>query len=238
MNSVPHSSPATPLSDTEAPQPALQIDFVSDVVCPWCAIGLHSLLMALDKLKDEIGPVSLQFQPFQLNPQMGPAGEDIVEHLCAKYGMTPEQVAANQASIRERAGSVGFDFRMDRRSRTWNTFHAHRLLEWAGQQSEAAALALKKALLKAYFTDGENPASPQVLHRAAAEAGLDAEEAAAVIFDTEAHADEVRQALAFWQEAGIQSVPAVIINRRHLISGGQPPEVFEQALRRLAASAS
>jgi predicted DsbA family dithiol-disulfide isomerase len=234
MSSAPHSSPATPLSDAEAPQPALQIDFVSDVVCPWCAIGLHSLLMALDKVKDEIGPVSLQFQPFQLNPDMGPAGEDIVAYLSAKYGMAPEQVVANQAGIRERAASVGFDMRMDRRSRTWNTFHAHRLLEWAGQQSEAAALALKKALFKAYFTDGENPASPQVLHRAAAEAGLDPEQAAAVIFDTDAHADEVRQALAYWQQAGIQSVPAVIINRRHLISGGQPPEVFEQALRRIA----
>jgi predicted DsbA family dithiol-disulfide isomerase len=218
---------ATPTAPTE--RAPLQIDFVSDVVCPWCAIGLHGLLIALDRLKDEIGPVNLQFQPFQLNPQMGPEGEDIVEHLCGKYGMTPEQVSTNQAQIRQRAASVGFDFRMDRRSRTWNTFHAHRLLEWAGQQSAESALALKKALLKAYFTDGENPASPQVLHRAAAEAGLNAEAAATVIFDTDEHADEVRQALAFWQQAGISSVPAGPAPvpspgpSRPRCSAGQPP---------------
>jgi len=215
----------------------MKITFVSDVVCPWCAIGLASLEQALGRVGDALGPVSLQFEPFELNPQMPPEGEDIVEHLSRKYGMSAEQVQANQASITERAASVGLAFHMDKRSRTWNTFDAHRLLHWAGTVGEAEQTALKKTLLGAYFTDGENPGAREVLLRAAQAAGLDAA-AAAQLLDSGAFADEVREHEMFWQEAGIRSVPAIIINDKHLISGGQPPEVFEQALRQIAVEAS
>jgi predicted DsbA family dithiol-disulfide isomerase len=212
----------------------MNITFVSDVVCPWCAIGLASLEQALDRLGDSLGPVELRFEPFELNPQMPAEGEDITEHLSRKYGINDEQIRANQRSIVERAASVGFDMRMDQRSRIWNTFDAHRLLHWAGELGAAQQRALKKALLAAYFTEGRNPGAREVLLQAAASAGLDTT-ATAQLLDSELYAKEVRGHEAMWQKAGIRSVPSIIINHKHLISGGQPPEVFEQALRQLAA---
>ena len=214
-------------------QKTLKIDFVSDVACPWCAIGLQSLETALERVKDEVR-VELHVQPFQLNPDMPPEGEDIVEHLSRKYGMSAEQVHANQQAIAQRGVEVGFEFRMDKRGRTWNTFDAHRLLHWAGLQGRE--VALKHALLSAYFTAGENPGDHEVLVRRAVEAGLDGPAARAMLASNE-FVDEVRARLRHWVEAGIHSVPSIIINDRHLIQGGQPPEVFERALRRLAEEA-
>ncbi|HYE38439.1 MAG TPA: DsbA family oxidoreductase, partial [Ramlibacter sp.] len=199
----------------------MKIDFVSDVACPWCAIGLHSLELALERLGPDF-QVELNFQPFELNPGMPPAGEDLVGYLSKKYGLTPEQVEQNQEAIRQRGEAVGFTFRMDRRTRAYNTFDCHRLLHWAGTQGRAQQLALKHALLAAYFTEGENPGARDVLLRAAAAAGLDEAEAAGVI-DTGRYADEVRARERYYQQAGIQAVPGVVINDRHLISGGQPP---------------
>ena len=211
----------------------MKIDFVSDVVCPWCAIGLASLEQALQRVAPGIEP-SIHFQPFELNPDMPPEGEDIVLHLTRKYGSTPEQVAANAEAIRQRGAALGFRFGIGKRSRTYNTFDAHRLLHWAGLQGEAAQRALKHGLLAAYFTDGENPSDRALLARVAGEAGLDATEAAAVLADGR-YADEVREAQALYRQHGISSVPSIIIDDQYLISGGQPPEVFEQALRQIAA---
>lgn len=211
----------------------MKIDFVSDVSCPWCAIGLQSLLQAAQRLGDEV-PLELHFQPFELNPQMAPEGQEIVEHLTEKYRISPEQVAQNTEAIRQRGAALGFDFRMGARSRIYNTFDAHRLLHWAGLHG-GDQLALKQGLLSAYFTQGENPGSHEVLLRVAGEAGLDVE-AARRVLQSDAYAAEVREAEQHYQAAGIHSVPAVIINDRHLISGGQPPEVFERALRQLAAT--
>ena len=208
----------------------LKIDFVSDVACPWCAIGLQSLEMALARVQGEV-TADIHVQPFQLNPDMPAEGEDIVEHLSRKYGMSALQVQANQQAIAERGAEVGFEFRMDRRGRTWNTFDAHRLLHWAGLHGRE--VPLKHALLSAYFTDGENPGDHDVLVRRAVEAGLDGA-AARTMLESDALVDEVRARLRRWVDAGIQSVPSIIINDRHLIQGGQPPEVFERALRQLA----
>ena len=210
----------------------LKIDFVSDVSCPWCAVGLASLQTALDR----VGPgvqVDIRFQPFELNPHMAPQGEDTTEHLSRKYGSTPEQAAAIRETIRARGAELGFVFNLDKRSRLYNTFDAHRLLHWA--EIEGHQLALKKALLKAYFTDGEDPSNHVVLVRLAGEVGLDAQRASEILAKDE-FAAEVRKQEQFYLEQGIHSVPAVVINDRHLISGGQPPEVFEQALRQLAAA--
>ena len=212
----------------------LKIDFVSDVVCPWCAIGLVSLETALKRL-DGVVQADIHVQPFQLNPDMPAEGEDIVEHLSRKYGMAPEQVRANQAAIRQRGQQVGFEFSAEGRSRTWNTFDAHRLLHWAGLQGRE--LELKHALLSAYFTHGENPSDHQLLLSKAAAVGLDVD-AARQVLESDAHADAVRERLRFYASQGIQSVPSVIVNDRHLIQGGQPPEVFEQALRQLAEAAA
>ncbi len=208
----------------------LKIDFVSDVSCPWCAVGLASLQKALDRVGPEV-QVDITFQPFELNPQMVAGGEDTTEHLRNKYGSTPEQANAIRENIRARGAELGFEFNLDKRSRIYNTFDAHRLLHWA--QLEGRQMALKKALLKAYFTDGEDPSNHAVLQRLAVQAGLDGERAMAILA-SDTYAAEVREHEQFYLGQGIHSVPAVVINDRHLISGGQPPEVFEQALRQLA----
>lgn len=210
----------------------MKIDFVSDIACPWCAVGLNALEIALERMGAEV-PVTLHFQPFELNPQMGPEGQDAIEHLSAKYGIGPEQIAHNQAAIRERGAAVGFSF--GTRARVWNTFDAHRLLHAAGVEGpQAAQRRLKHALLQAYHGQGLNPSDPQVLLQAAAGAGLDVTRAREILAG-DTYAEEVRRAEAFWQQAGIRSVPSVVVDERHLIQGGQPPEVFEQALRQIAA---
>jgi predicted DsbA family dithiol-disulfide isomerase len=214
----------------------MRIDFVSDVVCPWCAIGLASLQQAAAEVADVTGPLEWHVQPFELNPQMVPEGEDIGEHLARKYGSTPEQGEATREMIRQRGAALGFEFRMDKRSRIWNTLDAHRLLHWAGTLGHAEQLALKQALLRAYFTEGENPGNHEVLLAEVRALGLD-EVGAQQVLSSELYTEEVREMEQFWQQAGIHSVPAVIINQRHLISGGQPPEVFAQALRQIAAEA-
>ena len=210
----------------------LKIDFVSDVSCPWCAIGLKSLEQALERLKGEVS-ADMHFQPFELNPQMPPQGQDITEHLVEKYGITPEQIKQNSEAIRARGESVGFVFGKDKRSRIYNTFDAHRLLHWAGLEGEGRQQKLKHALFRAYFTEGENPGAHDVLVRLAAEAGLDPARAQEIL-SSDAYAAETRQHQRFYLDQGIHSVPAVILNDRYLVQGGQPVEIFEQALRQAA----
>ncbi len=213
--------------------PNVRIDFVSDIACPWCAIGLASLQQALAST-GTAPQVDLHFQPFELNPGMAPEGEDVGEHLARKYGSTAEQQAQIRDTIRQRGAAVGFDFKPEGRGRVVNTFNAHRLLHWAGLQSAQAQLALKQALMQAYQGRGERVDHDDVLLAAVRAAGLD-EAAARDVLQGDAYAAEVRADEQRWQQAGIQSVPAIVINGRHLISGGQPPEVFEQALRRAVA---
>lgn len=218
----------------------LKIDFVSDVSCPWCAVGLASLDQALAKVQGDIS-VNMHFQPFELNPKMVPEGQDITEHITEKYGISAEQANANRENIRQRGAQVGFKFSGPDepgggRSRIYNTFDAHRLLHWAETVSADKQKALKQALFKAYFTDGQSPGSHEVLARVAGEVGLDVARAKEILASDE-YAGDVRKREQFYQQLGINSVPAVIINDRHLISGGQPAEVFEQALRQIAAEA-
>ena len=211
----------------------LKIDFVSDVSCPWCAIGLHALEQALDRVAPEIR-ATLHFQPFELNPRMPAEGQDTVEHLSQKYGIDAAQIAANAEAIRQRGAGVGFTFGQGQRKRIYNTFDAHRLLHWAALVDADKQRALKHALFKAYFTDGLSPGDHGVLLDAARAAGLDTDEAARILA-SDTYAADVREAEAFYHQQGISSVPAVIINDRHLISGGQPVELFERALRHIAA---
>lgn len=212
----------------------MKIDFISDVACPWCAVGLNSLERALEKIGDQI-PVELQFQPFELNPTMAPEGADAAEYLRNKYGMSAEQLQRNRDNIRARGAEVGFAF--GDRARVWNTFDAHRLLHWAGLQDADKQRALKHALLQAYHGQGRNPGAADVLVELAGKVGLDAA-AAQQVLDSGTYADDVRAAETFWQQAGINSVPAVVIDGKHLIQGGQPAEVFERALRQIAAQTS
>lgn len=210
----------------------LRIDIVSDVACPWCAVGLASLERAIAKLGGDVA-IDLHFQPFELNPQMAREGEAIGEHLARKYGMTAEQLEQSQAALRARGAEVGVVF--GERERIRNTFDAHRLLHWAGTLGGDRQLVLKRALLQAYFTDGADVSDPEVLVRVAAASGLDADEARAILAG-DRHADDVRREERRWLDLGIRSVPAVVIEQRHLVSGGQPVEVFEQALRQIAGA--
>lgn len=211
----------------------LRIDFVSDVSCPWCAVGLASLQQALARMPDL--DVALHFQPFELNPQLGPEGEDAVEHLARKYGLSAEQARANGEVIRQRGAEYGFAFDMDRRERVYNTFDAHRLLHWAGLEGGDRQLMLKQRLLRAYFSEGQDVSDHAVLAGLAEAAGLDGERARAILA-SDAYAEDVRLHEQFFVAHGIQAVPSVILDQRLLVQGGQPPEVFAQALRQAAAT--
>ncbi|WBH16056.1 DsbA family oxidoreductase [Sphingomonas radiodurans] len=208
----------------------LRLDFVSDIVCPWCLIGLANLERALATVGDAVA-TELVFHPLQLNPGLPPEGELVADNIARKYGITPKQARERGGGVRAAAAEAGVS--MARRSdRIYDTFDAHRLLHWA--RREGGELALKHALLAAYFTHGRNVSDHAVLADAAAEAGLDRAAAADVLargaFATEVHDDEIE-----WRSEGITSVPTIVIDREFVISGAQEPARLERALRKLAA---
>ncbi|WP_202368940.1 DsbA family oxidoreductase [Pseudomonas sp. MWU318] len=211
----------------------LKIDFVSDVSCPWCIVGLNGLLQALEILRDEV-QAEIHFQPFELNPKMGPDGQNITEHISEKYGSTPEQSQKNREAIRARGAEVGFAFRTDGNSRIYNTFDAHRLLHWAGL--EGLQLPLKQALFKAYFTDGGNPSDHAQLAQIAESVGLDRQRAEAILASDE-FADEVRAQEQLWLQRGVSSVPTVVFNGQYAVTGGQPVDTFVGAIRQIISEA-
>lgn len=210
-------------------KPHLDIAFVSDVACPWCAIGLASLDKALSRLGGDLD-VKMTFEPFELNPDMTAAGADVVTYLARKYGRTPEQIAQAQARIRESGAAVGFTF--GPRNRVWNTLDAHRLLHWA--QIEGRAGELKRALLQAYHGEGRNPGAKDVLLELAGKVGLDVERARAIL-ESDEYTAEVREREQLWQRRGVSGVPFVVVNNAYAIEGAQSPEAFEKALREIAA---
>lgn len=207
----------------------LRIDFISDVACPWCVIGLRGLLKALDAVGDAAA-AEFHFQPFELNPQMGPEGENTAEHVAKKYGSTREQSEAVRQVLKDRGGELGFVFNYGPDSRIWNTFDAHRLLHWAGL--EGRQLALKQALFKSTFTDQRPTSDHPALIDAAREAGLDGA-AAREVLASGAFAEEVRREEALWVSRGVSAVPSIIFNQRWLVQGGQPPAVFEDVVRNI-----
>jgi predicted DsbA family dithiol-disulfide isomerase len=214
--------------------PSVTIDFVSDVVCPWCALGATALEQAIDNLAGEV-QVELTFKPFELNPDMPVVGENAVKHMMRKYGRSAEEVASGKEMLMARGQAIGFQFDLEKRSHFYNTFDAHRLLFWASQ--EGRQIELKKVLLRAYFTDGQNPSDRETLVRLAADAGLDTVRAREVLTSGE-FANEVRELEGFYREHGINSVPAMVLNGRHLVSGSQSVEYYEQMLRQMAKASA
>ncbi len=217
-------------------KPKLRIDFVSDVACPWCAVGLAGLEQALAEVGDEV-EVDLHFQPFELNPTIAKEGLASAPYLKAKYGLSDDQLRINAARIVERGAAVGFTF--GARPHIWGTFDAHRLLLWADgdDQPPGAQHRLKRGLLEAYHRDGRNPSDPAVLLELVKRAGLDVVRARALLSGDEL-TDEVRTLEAEWQQRGITGVPAAIVNDQFMISGGQPAEMYVRALRQIARETS
>ena len=207
----------------------VRIDIVSDVVCPWCIIGFKQLQRALVGLGDEV-EAELHWHPFELNPQMPPEGQDLREHIGEKYSTTPGQSHAARMRLTEIAESLGVEFRFYEGMRIHNTFRAHQLLHWAGEQGKQTELEL--ALFESYFSREENVDDLDVLVAAAGRAGLDEEQARAVVTDGR-YAEAMREEQRFWLSKGIHAVPSFILDQRYLIPGAQDPEVFVTALRRL-----
>jgi predicted DsbA family dithiol-disulfide isomerase len=210
---------------------AIKIDFVSDVSCPWCVIGLGNLDKALRHFEGQL-TADINFQPFELNPDMPPEGESRFDNVARKYGVGRAQAIANRERQRALAAQVGFTMVTTDESRFYNTFDAHRLLHWA--RIEGRQAALKRTLLTAYHSNMQNPGDHDVLVAAAVSVGLDGE-AAREVLTSGRYAGETREAETKWQRAGISGVPAVVINDRYLITGAQPPEAFEQAIRKAAS---
>lgn len=212
------------------PHPAqtLQIDIVSDVVCPWCLIGYRQLARALAASGTAH---EIRWHPFELNPAMPPEGQNLREHLAEKYGTTPEQSDASRRQITALGAELGFAFRFDDDMRMHNTFNAHQLLHWADPHGRQHAL--EEALFAAHFTDRRDLSDPAVLADIAAGVGLDRDEAAAVLAD-QRFAAAVREAEGHWQAQGIQAVPAIIFNRRYVVSGAQGVDNYTRILEQLA----
>jgi predicted DsbA family dithiol-disulfide isomerase len=208
----------------------VRVDFVSDISCPWCIIGLRGLELATDRIGHEVG-VELHFQPFELEPELPRGGTNLADRIRRKFDRSPEGVAGMFQDVADRAAQVGFAINLTHESRLYNTFDAHRLLDWA--RSAGRQHSLKKALFESHFTRGEAIDDPEVLASVARRAGLDGSEARAVLASGR-HAKAVHQSEAHWRALGIQSVPTIVLNEKYLISGGQPVELFEEALRQVA----
>jgi len=210
----------------------IKIDYVSDIACPWCAVGLGNLNQAIARLSDKAN-FEVHFHPFELNPNMPLGGQDAIEHLTEKYGLTVEQVKANQANIQLKALEAGFEFHPEGRKRVYNTFDAHRLLHWAGQEFGLEKQAiLKKELLNTYFCLAVNLDDRKNLLDAVNRSGLDQDRAQEVLTSNK-FAEEVREAEASYINAGISSVPSIILNDQYLLQGAQPPESFINAFEQL-----
>ena len=219
------------MSTSPSETPALTIDIVSDVVCPWCVIGYETLAKTLRSM-GLAESTAVRFHPFELNPAMGPGGENLGEHLARKYGSNSEQSRAARARLTSLGESLGFAFRFSDGTRIYNTWKAHQLLYWALETAGAEKqIELQRLLFEANFTDGQAMDDVATLAAIAARAGLDADEASAVLYDGR-YADVVRAEAAEWRAKGIQAVPSVVINGRSLLTGAQPEEVFKRAITR------
>ena len=216
-------------SAEESGQAPLRIDIVSDVVCPWCIIGYKQLEAA----QAATGvPAVVYWHPFELNPEMPEAGEDLFAHVAGKYGSTREQSRKARDKLTALGAELGFVFDYAEDMRMVNSFRAHQLLHWAGPQGRQHQL--KMALFSAFFTGRRDVNDPAVLVQAAAEAGLDPSEAETVLSDGR-FAGQVREHEAFWTSRGVQGVPTMILDGRQALVGAQGIENYAAALTTLAA---
>ncbi|EEE37056.1 thioredoxin domain protein, DsbA family [Rhodobacteraceae bacterium KLH11] len=213
-------------------RPVLQIDIVSDVVCPWCIVGFRQLDAAL---KQENVLAQLRWHPFELNPDMGPEGQNLREHIAEKYGSTPEQSQQARERLTALGGELGFTFNFDENSRIVNTFAAHQLLDWA--ETQGRQHPLKLALFDAYFTQQMDVSDLGVLLGAVEAAGLDPN-AARTALESGAHVTPVREKQQFWAGHGISGVPSMVFAGKYLLTGAQGTDTYAQVLRRCLSEAA
>ncbi|UWQ80065.1 DsbA family oxidoreductase [Leisingera sp. S132] len=215
------------MAEVQTPRTALRVDIISDVVCPWCAVGYSQLAFAARRAGVTL---DIHWQPFELNPGIAPEGENLREHLAAKYGSTDEQSAQVRAQLTDLGAAVGFTFRFFDGMRIYNTFQAHQAIAWADEHGKGHEM--KQALLRSYFTDGKDISDPDVLAEAAESIGLAGSEARTAL-QSGLHADSVRQRETFWTSQGIRGVPAMVFDGRHLVTGAQGVENYTSILEQL-----
>jgi len=210
----------------------LRIDIVSDVVCPWCIIGLKQFEQALTLVGQDIA-AETHWHPFQLNPHMAPEGEDTAEHIARKYGSTPEQSRANRSRLSDIGNSVGFAFNYGEGMRIYNTFNAHKLLTIFGsERGWRAQTALKMALFTAYFQDRSDVSDTDVLCDIAEAQGMDRAVALAWINDA-ALTETVRAEMEHWTDQNITGVPAIIFDQKYMVPGAQSAETFADVINKV-----
>lgn len=209
----------------------LKIDFISDISCPWCVVGLRNMEAALANIGDDI-ETYVRFEPFELNPDMPQEGMDRATYFATKYQISSDEAKQRGGEIRARAEEAGFTMNTGEGFRVYNTFDAHRLLEWA--MEEGKQRALKHALFDAYFTDGKNMGDHESLAQIAESVGLNGAKAREILAGDD-YAGHVRQSQSHQRGRGVQSVPTIIVNGEYVINGGQPPAIFEKAFRHIAS---
>ncbi|WP_237055477.1 DsbA family oxidoreductase [Microbulbifer sediminum] len=207
----------------------LQIEIVSDVVCPWCVIGYYRLLQALERFEYEVDP-TISWLPFELNPQMPEEGQNLREHLAEKYGTTPQESIEARQRLTDLGADVGFTFNYSDDMRMYNTFNAHQLLHWAAEQGKQNALSMR--LFEDFFGKRKNVGDTAVLVEAARDVGLDADRARELL-EQQAYADTVRELEQLIAGQGVQGVPLFVFNRQYAISGAQEVATFEQQLQQI-----
>lgn len=214
-------------ADSPVDAPIVQMDIVSDVMCPWCIVGFRQLEQALSDVG--VGAY-VRWHPFELNPQMPAEGQNLREHIAEKYGASPEQSAQNREHLRQMGASLGIDFNFGDDSRIVNTFKAHQLLDWA--QEAGKQHPLKMALFDAHFSDQQDVSDTDVLLNVAASIGLDKEQARTVL-ETGSHAEQTRARQQFWTSRGISGVPSMVFDGRYMLTGAQGAETYAEMLRKV-----
>lgn len=215
---------------TEPAPTSLRVDIVSDVVCPWCIIGYRQLQQAAERTG---AALDVHWHPFELNVNMPPEGQNLREHVAEKYGASPEDSAKTRGMMTALGQDLGIAFRFSDESRIVNTFQAHQLLAWAGTLGRENDL--KQALFAAYFTEGRDVSNKEVLLDITTASGFDRAEAARVL-DEELFAKDVREREDLWISRGVQGVPAMIFNERHLVTGAQGADNYTRILEHLMSA--
>ena len=205
----------------------LRVDIISDVVCPWCIIGYRQLQEAADAVGKTL---DVHWHPYELNPQMPAEGQNLREHITEKYGSSAEDSKKTRETITQLGYELGFTFDFKPESRIMNTFLAHKLIHWAASKDRQHDL--KMVLIRRYFTEGQDVSQKDVLLEAVRELGLDKAEAEAVL-DNDQVAQEVRQVEHFWLKSGVQGVPSMVFNQRHLVTGAQGVDNYASIIRQL-----